>query len=137
MKNQWRLIAGIIVLFIIIVFAVLNVDDVPVNFGFGEVIAPLIIIIFISLLLGSLLTLLVSTVATGHRNKELKTLRGKVNQQEEQSQEAIKRVRTQYEERIQALQESLAAKESEINQLRQTETTVPSYTDTNRRDLYQ
>ena len=137
MKNQWRLIAGIIVLFIIIVFAVLNVDDVPVNFGFGEVIAPLIIIIFISLLLGSLLTLLVSTVATGHRNKELKTLRGKVNQQEEQSQEAIKRVRTQYEERIQALEESLAAKESEINQLRQTETTVPSYTDTNRRDLYQ
>ena len=59
MKNQWRLIVSIVLVLIIILFSVLNVDNVPINFGFGQVVAPLIIVIVISLLLGSVLTVLV------------------------------------------------------------------------------
>jgi uncharacterized integral membrane protein len=60
MKNQWRLVAGIILIIIIVLFAVFNVDSVPVNFGFAVLDGPLIIVILVSLLMGSLITLLVT-----------------------------------------------------------------------------
>ena len=56
MKNQWRLVAGIILIIIIVLFAVFNVDSVPVNFGFAVLDGPLIIVILVSLLMGSRIT---------------------------------------------------------------------------------
>lgn len=53
---------GAIILFLGVAFlSVLNVDPVPVNFGFVEVEWPLIIIIFASVLLGALIATLLST----------------------------------------------------------------------------
>lgn len=113
MKNQWKLITVIVLLLIIIIFAVMNVEQVPVNFGFGEIVAPLILIIFISLMLGSLITLLVSTITTSREHKEMKSLRQKINQQEQQTQDAVKRVRNEYEAKIRALEEALSEKEQQ------------------------
>lgn len=53
---------GAILLFLVIaILSVLNVEPVPVNFGFVEVEWPLIIIIFASVLLGALIATLLST----------------------------------------------------------------------------
>ena len=117
MKNQWRLIIIIVLLLFIITFAILNGEQVPINFGFAEVAAPIIIIIFISLLLGSILTLLVSTISTNRNRKELKTLRQQVAQQEQELKEAITRVRTEYESRIQGFEENMSQKDQLIAQL--------------------
>ena len=47
MKNQWRLVVGIILILVIVIFAILNIEVVPINFGFTQLNRPLIIIIFI------------------------------------------------------------------------------------------
>ncbi|AQS53175.1 Lipopolysaccharide assembly protein A [Jeotgalibaca dankookensis] len=103
MKNQWRLLIALLIVILIVIFAILNGDGVPISYGFGEVRAPLIIVITISLLLGSILTLIVTTSSTRHDKRELKSLREKIDNQEFETEEAIKKVRAQYENRIQTL----------------------------------
>lgn len=103
MKNQWRLLIALLIVILIVIFAILNGDGVPISYGFGEVRAPLIIVITISLLLGSILTLIVSTSSARHDKKELKSLREKIDNQEFETEEAVKKVRAQYENRIQTL----------------------------------
>ncbi|AZP05449.1 lipopolysaccharide assembly protein LapA domain-containing protein [Jeotgalibaca ciconiae] len=117
MKNQWRLILVIILMIIISIFAILNVDNVPVNFGFANVAAPLIIIIFVSLLLGSLLTLLVSTITNVHNKKELKTLRSEIEKLETKSDYAKQEVMAEYNEKITQLEETIISKENKIKSL--------------------
>ena len=45
MKNQWRVILGLVLVLIVVIFAVLNNQAVPVNFGFTKISGPLILII--------------------------------------------------------------------------------------------
>jgi lipopolysaccharide assembly protein A len=56
MKIQWTIIIGLIFAIIIAVFAVVNVDDVPVNYMFGEARWPLILVILGSALIGALIS---------------------------------------------------------------------------------
>lgn len=64
MKRQWSMIGAIILFLGVAILSVLNVDPVPVNFGFAEVEWPLIVIIFVSVLLGALIATLLSTYKT-------------------------------------------------------------------------
>ncbi len=52
MKMQWSLIFGIIFALIIAVFAVINVNDVQVNYLFGEASWPLVLVILGSVFMG-------------------------------------------------------------------------------------
>lgn len=117
MKNQWRLIAGIVLVLLIITFAVINVASVPVNFGFGKVTAPMIIIIFVSLLFGSLLTLIVSTTSSSRTNKEFRSMRQEVSQKDAQKEEAITQTKTEYEQKISELENKLVQKDNKIKSL--------------------
>lgn len=117
MKNQWRLVAGILLILLIITFAVINVESVPVNFGFGKVTAPLIIIIFVSLLFGSLLTLLVSTTSSARNHKELRSMKQLVSQKDVQKEEAITHTKAEYEEKITILENNLVQKDNKIKSL--------------------
>ncbi|EXJ24155.1 hypothetical protein ADIAL_0286 [Alkalibacterium sp. AK22] len=61
MKRQWSMIGAILLFLIVAVLSVLNVDPVPINFGFAVVEWPLIIVIFVSVLLGAFIATLLST----------------------------------------------------------------------------
>lgn len=52
MKFQWSLILGLFFALLTAVFAVMNVDPVPVNFGFDFVSIPLILVILGCALIG-------------------------------------------------------------------------------------
>ncbi|WP_342423455.1 lipopolysaccharide assembly protein LapA domain-containing protein [Paenibacillus sp. FSL E2-0178] len=52
MKFQWSLILGLFFALLTAVFAVMNVDTVPVNFGFDVVSIPLILVILGCALIG-------------------------------------------------------------------------------------
>ncbi|NQX48084.1 DUF1049 domain-containing protein [Paenibacillus tritici] len=54
MKFQWSLILGLFFALLTAVFAVMNVDTVPVNFGFDVVSIPLILVILGCALIGGL-----------------------------------------------------------------------------------
>lgn len=125
MKNEWRLVTGITIIILIVSFAILNGDSVPINYGFGEVSAPLIIVMVISLLLGSILTLIVSSTSVKGQKREMKSLREKVDNQEFQTEEAVKRVRTEYENRIQELEAAIARKDAAIQQYEAEKQTLP------------
>lgn len=62
MKNQWRLVSALGIVLVIIVFAILNVDSVRVNFGIVAVQWPLILVIVITLILGVVTAVLMSTI---------------------------------------------------------------------------
>lgn len=62
MKNQWRLVSALVIVFVIIVFAILNVEPVRVNFGVASVHWPLILVIVITLILGVVTAVLMATV---------------------------------------------------------------------------
>lgn len=61
MKNQWRLVSALVIALVVIIFAVLNVEPVKVNFGITSVQWPLILVIVITLILGVLTAVLMAT----------------------------------------------------------------------------
>ncbi|MFC4711897.1 LapA family protein [Planococcus dechangensis] len=78
MKVQWLLLLGLVFAIIIAIFAVLNVDNVPVNYGFGEAQWPLILVILVAALLGFLLSGIIAMTRTYHLNRKVKTLQKEV-----------------------------------------------------------
>ena len=117
MKNQWRLVAGIILIIIIVLFAVFNVDSVPVNFGFAVLDGPLIIVILVSLLMGSLITLLVATGSATKKNKEFKQMRAEVDAKSKEIQTAVDTAKAGYVQQLSDLRMQLSQKDSKINSL--------------------
>ena len=117
MKNQWRLVAGIILIIIIVLFAVFNVDSVPVNFGFVVLDGPLIIVILVSLLMGSLITLLVATGSATKKNKEFKQMRAEIDAKSKEIQTAVDTAKAGYEQQLSDLRMQLSQKDSKINSL--------------------
>ncbi len=78
MKLQWLLLIGLIFAVIIAVFAVVNVDDVPVNYVFGESEWPLILVILASALLGFLLSSVLAIVRNYQMQRKIKTLQKEI-----------------------------------------------------------
>ena len=74
MKYQWLVLLGLIFAVIIAVFAVVNVDNVPVNYVFGEAQWPLILVILASALLGFLLSGIVGIIRTYTLQRKVKAL---------------------------------------------------------------
>ena len=102
---------------IIVLFAVFNVDSVPVNFGFAVLDGPLIIVILVSLLMGSLITLLVATGSATKKNKEFKQMRAEVDAKSKEIQTAVDTVKAGYEQQLSDLRMQLSQKDSKINSL--------------------
>ncbi|MGX7417699.1 lipopolysaccharide assembly protein LapA domain-containing protein [Carnobacterium gallinarum] len=117
MKNQWRLVVGIILVLIVALFAILNVAAVPVNFGFAKVEWPLIMIILGSLFIGAIVTVLVSTGSSIQTKKRLKNAENELNQQQAKLDEEVSKVQSEMESRIVVKDEELAAQQSKIQAL--------------------
>lgn len=125
MKNQWRIILTILLVVIVAIFAILNVESVPVSFGFTTVRWPLILILLVSILIGAVLMILFSTITSVRHNRAYKDLEKELatlNQENDQLKKRLqnshgKQVVGQQEKQIQdletqvkALKQQLAAK---------------------------
>lgn len=75
MKGQWGLIAGLSIVLIIAIFAVINVDPVTVNYGFGEADWPLVLVILGSVLMGGLIVGFVGMFKIHRLQQEIKHLK--------------------------------------------------------------
>lgn len=74
MKNQWRIVVTILLIIVVAIFAILNVESVPVSFGFTTVHWPLILLLLVSILIGAVLVLLFSAITNVQRNRAYKNL---------------------------------------------------------------
>ncbi|WP_035052648.1 LapA family protein [Carnobacterium pleistocenium] len=117
MSKQWGTIVAIILIGIVAFFAIINVESVPVNFGFGVVAWPLIMIILGSLLIGALATVLISMGTTFKNKKELKNAKKELDNAENDKEEAIARVRTEQNEILAQKDLIISEKTDKINSL--------------------
>ncbi|KRN29423.1 hypothetical protein IV38_GL000307 [Lactobacillus selangorensis] len=120
MKNQGKLVLGLLLTLIIVVFAVLNVAPVKINFGFAEVKWPLIIIIIGSLLIGAIITALVSTSTSVAHRKEQKKLQQQLKEaqgdQQKQLQEQVQKQTKQYKDQIARKNQEIKGLKAQIAQ---------------------
>ncbi|MDW0109611.1 LapA family protein [Sporosarcina aquimarina] len=82
MKSQWMLLFGLLFAIIIAVFAVFNVDKVPVNYVFGEAYWPLVLVILGSALLGALASGLFAVFRSVRTRREVKDLQKVITEKE-------------------------------------------------------
>ncbi|KRK89060.1 LapA family protein [Lentilactobacillus sunkii] len=84
MKKQISTIISIILVIVIAIFALMNFESVEVNFGFTSLKVPLVLLIFISLLIGALIIFLFSSTQNVKKNRQYKQL--ETDSQEKQDQ---------------------------------------------------
>ncbi|MEQ2877299.1 LapA family protein [Enterococcus asini] len=78
MKRQWRLILLLVLIFVVGLFAAFNSQSVAVNFLFGQVAAPLVLVILISVLAGAVIATLLVTNVLWQQKRRVKTLERQV-----------------------------------------------------------
>lgn len=115
MKNQWRVIVGILLILVIVLFAVANNMNVPINFGFTTIQSPLILVIIGSALLGALILLLVSTSAMFRQKKELKQLRKELSDYRTNNEKVLQDEREALEREYINKQAELAARQQQLD----------------------
>ncbi|EOL44396.1 LapA family protein [Enterococcus caccae] len=108
MKNQWRVVIGLVLVLIVVIFAVLNNQTVPVSFGFAKISGPLILIILGSAIVGALIGLLTSTTTMWKQKKQVKELKKDIeaykNDADKVTQEEVEKVKRAYENQLTELQ---------------------------------
>lgn len=113
MKNQWTLLIGLVFAIIIAIFAVVNVDQVPVNYIFGEAYWPLILVILGSALIGAVISASFVFFNLFSKTRQIKHLTKDVEQRDQQIEQLTKDVEQKNEE-IQHLEKGLHAKEKQL-----------------------
>ena len=92
MKNQFKLVIILIIVVIISLFAVINNANIPINFIFTKIELPLSIILALAILIGGLLSYLLSLTSMIQKSKEITTLKTKVKNAEKDYQTAIEEI---------------------------------------------
>lgn len=113
MKFQWTILLSLLFAIIIAVFAVLNVDSVPVNYLFGTEMIPLVLIILGSALLGALISGFFAIFKSYRNSRRLKELE-KLLKTTEEEVTAQRRLVQEKDARIKELRAKIPAVEAEI-----------------------
>lgn len=119
MKKNWKMIIGLILAFIMVIFAILNREEAIINFGFVQLKQPLIILILGSTLLGVLISFLLSSASLLGKNRQIKNLQKemtelkasqsrKIDAKVEAAKKEYEQLLGEKEEAIHALEEKLA-----------------------------
>lgn len=75
MRKQWKVLIGFILVLIIVIFALSNSQEVPVNFLIKKIYLSLVLVIIGSALIGALVVLLTSGATLFQQRKEIKQLK--------------------------------------------------------------
>ncbi|OJG81534.1 hypothetical protein RV10_GL002773 [Enterococcus pallens] len=125
LKTQWKVILGFLLVLIIVIFAVLNNQEVPVNFGFSKLYGPLILVIIGSAIIGALVVFLTSSTTMFQQKRQVKQLQSQIEEFETNNQEKLAEDKARYqrekENEIAALKAEyerlLSEKDNRIQQL--------------------
>lgn len=115
MNKQRNFVIALVIAIVLVIFALFNNDPVMINFVVASIKLPLIIILFICILLGALVTYLFATTGNYSTKKELKAMQGKVEQLETQQDQAIEVAVAENSEQFKA---QLTEKDKEIENLK-------------------
>ena len=113
-KNfQWTVVLSLLFAVIIAVFAVFNVDSVPVNYLFGTEMIPLVLVILGSALLGALFSGFFAIFKSYIGSRRIKELEKKLQAKEEELTRQQRQMQ-EMEEQIDTLMAEVPVVEAEI-----------------------
>lgn len=117
MKKQWSTVFLIILALIVVIFSVLNVNPVGINFGFAIVEIPLAIVLIGTLLIGVLMAVLLSTGIILKYKSEQKKLQKNLATFETEKKAEQERLVQEHQKEIQALVSQNEESQKEIREL--------------------
>ena len=110
MKKQWTTVFLILIAFVVVVFAVLNVDPIAINFAFATIEMPLAVILIVTLFIGVLIAVLLSTGIILKYKSEEKKLRKEIEtieiEKEREKEQLIKSHQLEIDKIIQEKEDS-------------------------------
>lgn len=118
MQKQVRLIITVALTLVIVIFAVLNVDNAAINFGFAKIQLPLVLIIIRAAFLGIVITALVSIGQQNDLKKQVKEADKRVADADKTQEVAVKTAVAAETDRMTAeMNAALAEKDDQIKTL--------------------
>lgn len=117
MKKQWTTVFLILIALIVVLFAVLNVDPIAINFGFTIIEMPLAVILIVTLLIGVLMAVLLSTGIILNYKSEEKKLRKEIEAVEAQKEEEKEKLIQSHQQEVENLLQETEHSKQEIRQL--------------------
>lgn len=112
MKNTTKTIVILLLLFVVILFAVINAQPITINFIFAKQRVPLVLIIMISVIIGALIALIGTVGTIWKKNKTVKELNNALTELKETP------VDEATSQKIASLESQLKESELEISDLR-------------------
>lgn len=89
MKKQWKVFLGFILVLVIVIFALSNSQEVPVNFLIKKIYLSLVLVIIGSALIGALVVLLTSGPTFFQQRKEIKQLKESIQSYEANNEQKL------------------------------------------------
>lgn len=89
MKKQWKVFLGFILVLVIVIFALSNSQEVPVNFLIKKIYLSLVLVIIGSALIGALVVLLTSGATFFQQRKEIKQLKESIQSYEVNNEQKL------------------------------------------------
>lgn len=117
MKRQWNIVLLIALILVVVIFSVLNVDPVAINFGFDFIQVPLAIVIIATLLIGVLIAVILSTSAILKNKSEQKKLNRRYSELEEKSRLDKEELNQIHKQEIDELQVKREEDQTKIREL--------------------
>lgn len=117
MKKQWSTVLIIALTLLVVIFAVMNVDPVSINFGFTLVSIPLVIVIIGMLLIGMTIVAIWSTSLVLKERRKQQKLQKKLEHFEVESVKEQEKLTQSHLEEKKKLEEKIDSEQSEIREL--------------------
>lgn len=89
MKKQWKVFLGFILVLLIVIFAISNSQEVPVNFLIKKIYLSLVLVIIGSALIGALVVFLTSGATLFQQRKEIKQLKETIQSYETNNEQKL------------------------------------------------
>lgn len=117
MKRQWSIVLLITLILLVVVFSVMNVDPVAINFGFTMIKVPLVVVIIVTLLIGVLIAVTLSTTIILQNKNEQKKLNKRLTDFEDESKKEKDELRIRHTKEVEALKEDKDKAQTKIREL--------------------
>ena len=89
MRKQWKVLLGFILVLLIVIFALSNSQEIPVNFLVKKIYLSLVLVIIGSALIGAVVVLLTSGTTLFQQRKEIKELKATLQEYEVNNEQKL------------------------------------------------
>jgi uncharacterized integral membrane protein len=117
MKKQWSIVLLIALILLVVIFSVMNVDPVAINFGFNIIQVPLVLVIIVTLLLGVLIAVILSTTIILQNKNEQKKLNRRLTEIEDEKKREKDELNELHKKEVETLKEEKEEDQIKIREL--------------------